>query len=105
MANRVVLAPKLANETLAYPFDFLSYFSSPTDSINVVLNTNVFVYSGIDPNPTNVFKSFTVSGSIVNLVLQNGVVGVIYEIALQVQLTSGQNPILRGYLAVIPDLP
>jgi hypothetical protein len=39
------------------------------------------------------------------VLLQNGIIGVIYEIRVQVQLASGQAPILCGYLAIIPDLP
>lgn len=106
MANRVILPPKRAGETVLYPqFDFLSLFASSTDAISSILSVTASVYSGIDANPQAIIASSSFLGSIVSVLIQAGVLGVIYEIAVKVALTSGQSPILCGYLAIPPDLP
>jgi hypothetical protein len=106
MANRVILPPKLQGETVLYSqFDFLSLFASSTDSISSITSVTASVYSGIDANPSAIILSSSFSGSFVSVLIQNGVVGVIYEVSVKVALLSGQSPILRGYLAIIPDLP
>ena len=103
MANRVTLAPKVQAEVLIYQFDFLSLFASSSDSILSVLGITNPVFSGIDPSPSTMIVGNTISGSVVNVTVQAGVIGVIYEFAVQVSLASGQQPVLRGYLAVIPN--
>lgn len=106
MTNRVILPPKRQGETLLYnQFDFLSLFSSSTDSILAISGVIATVYSGIDGNPASIVVNSSFSGSVVSVLVQNGVVGVIYELKVQVQLSSSQQPILCGYLAVTPDLP
>jgi hypothetical protein len=106
VANRVLLPPKRALEAVLYSqFDFLSLFASSSDSITSILQVSAIVYSGVDSNPSAVIGITSFSGSVVSVLLQNGVVGVIYEILVRVELASGQGPSLCGYLAVIPDLP
>lgn len=105
MANRVLLPPKRQAETILYPqFDFLSLFASATDSISSIIAVTASVYSGVDPNPQAIVQGSSFSGSIVSPLIRTGVVGVTYELSVQVALTSGQQPILCGYLSVIPDL-
>ena len=105
MSNRVSLPAKRATEAVLYSqFDFLSSFASASDSITSIQSVTALVYSGVDNSPSVVGAS-SFSGSVVSVLLQNGIIGVIYEIRVQVQLASGQAPILCGYLAIIPDLP
>lgn len=106
MSNRVLLPAKRVSESVLYnQFDFLSLFASSTDSIISILGAFATVYSGIDANPQAIINASTFSGSVVSVLIQNGVLGVIYEVKVQVSLSSGQTPILCGYLAIIPDLP
>lgn len=106
MANRVLLPAKKVTETVLYSqFDFLSLFASSTDSILSIGSVTALVYSGIDPNPSAIIGASSFSGSVVSVALGSCVLGVIYEVRVQVALSSGQSPILCGYLAIIPDLP
>lgn len=106
MSNRVILPPKRQAESILYSqFDFLSLFASASDSISSVLAVTAPVYSGIDPSPSSIIVSNSFSGSVVSVLIQAGVIGVIYDLKVQVVLSSGQQPILCGYLAIIPDLP
>jgi phage-related minor tail protein len=106
VANRVILPPKRVGETVLYPqFDFLSFFSSATDSISSILSVTASVYSGIDANPSAIISTSSLLASVVSVLITAGVLGVIYEVAVKVQLASGQQPILCGYLAITQDLP
>lgn len=106
MANRVLLPPKRAGESVLYSqFDFLSLFASASDAISAISGVVATVYSGLDGDPAAIVEGSSFSGSVVSVLVQGGVVGVIYELSVQVQLTSSQQPILCGYLAIIPDLP
>jgi len=106
MSGRVILPPKRAGESILYSqFDFLSLFASATDSITSILEVTASVYSGIDPTPSDLIAGSSFLSSVVSVLIDLGVVGVIYEISVRVALASGQNPILCGYLAIIPDLP
>jgi hypothetical protein len=105
MANRVLLPPKRVGDTVLYSqFDFLSLFASASDTITAISVVTATVYSGIDGNPAGIIVNSSFSGSIVSVLVQHGVLGVIYELSVQVQLASSQQPILCGYLAIIPDL-
>jgi len=106
VSNRVLLPGKRAGESVLYPqFDFLSLFASASDSISSISSVSSTVYSGIDGNPAAILGASSFSGSVVSVLIQAGIVGVIYEVKVQVTLTSGQSPVLCGYLALIPDLP
>jgi hypothetical protein len=106
MANRVILPPKRQGESRLYSqFDFLSLFASSTDQINAISGVTATVYSGVDGDPAGIVEGSSFSGSVVSVLVQGGVLGVIYELSVQVQLQSNQQPILCGYLAIIPDLP
>lgn len=104
MSDRVILPAKKVGETVLYPqFDFLSLFASSTDSISSAI-AHASVYSGVDSNPNVIISSSSISGSIVNVLVTQGILGVIYELSVAATLSSGQIIILAGYLAIIPDL-
>lgn len=106
MSNRVTLPPKVQGASILYPqFDFLSLFASSSDSILSITSVTASVYSGIDGNPSAILGTSSFSGSVVSVLIQSGVIGVIYEVSVKVLLSSSQSPVLCGYLAVIPDLP
>lgn len=101
-STRVELDPKRQAESVALPFDF----SSKTQSGDVLSAPVVTctVWSGVDANPAAVLTGVnTIAGLQVNAGVQNGVVGVLYLIAVKVTASLSGLLELDGILAVLPQ--
>ncbi len=98
--------PKRQSETCytSQPFDFIASLQVGETINSCTLNASV--YSGTDPVPGNLLfgsPAIVNSTQVIQLVT-GGVVGVIYEISCKILTSLGQNVVLAGFLAVIPDL-
>ena len=100
--TRVEIDPKRQAEIVSPLFDFSSkcqagdVLSAPT--------VTVTVWSGIDANPSAVYGgSAPIAGQVVSPVLQAGIVGVLYLVAVKVIASLSGTLELDGILAVIPQ--
>lgn len=104
--SRIVLPPKLLNDTRTYTFDFSSMLGSG-ESISAATCT-CLVYSGSDPSPSSLVNgSASISSPLVSQSFTGGTLGTIYEVRC-VATTTGVTPsqILNivAFLVVLPDL-
>jgi hypothetical protein len=102
--GRVVLSPKKVGEDTYVPVDFISRLGigETLISANVVSS----VYTGTDPNAGDLVNGpALINGTVVEQLIDGGIVGVVYELLYTVGTSAGQTLQLAGYFAVIPDLP
>lgn len=101
----VVVAPKLFSETRTDQID-MSHWLIPGQTIGSVSPGTVSVYSGVDPTPSALIASVTLSGNIVSVKYGNGVLGTIYQASIRVTTVGIVADLyVSFYLAIIPDLP
>lgn len=101
--SRVILPPKLANETKTYTFDFTSQLAA-SETISTA-STAASVYSGTDASPSAIINgAATISGQTVTQSITAGTLGVLYEVLCTITTSASQTLALSAYLAVVPDL-
>ena len=102
--GRVIFSPKKVGENIIVPVDFISRLAVGETILQAVVTCTV--YSGTDPNPQNMIVGpATVAGTVVEQQVNQGVLGVVYELLFTVITSLNQQLELAGYFAVEPDLP
>ena len=78
---------------------------SPGETISTV-TLSASVYSGLDPNPGNLVTAanYILNGTQVNPLINEGLLGVIYEVSCTVLTSLSQTLKQSAFLAIIPDL-
>lgn len=100
--TRVELPPKRQGEVISPPFDF-SFKCQAGDILSAPVVTCT-VWSGVDASPSSVLTGTNpITGQVVNVGLQAGVVGVIYIVKCSVTASLSGTLILEGMLAVLPE--
>lgn len=98
---------KLDGEVSQYTFDFQSAML-PSDTINSA-EVSIVVFSGTDPSPSSMIQedSITITDSVVTVLVEAGVAGVVYVLQASVQLNSDSGYIYSagGLLAVLSSAP
>jgi hypothetical protein len=86
------------SESITLWFDFISKLV-PGDRISTA-TFGVTVYSGIDPNPSNILVGVpSVIGTRVSQAFSGGVAGVIYLVTCRITSIAGATPALTSYVA------
>jgi hypothetical protein len=101
--NRIVIPAKRQNESIKFPFDFTSQLQAG-ETITSIAGTLSVVYWGLDPSPNTVIGTTSIASPVINVMLQNGVLGTIYTITITAGTSLGEFLTLAGALAIIPDL-
>jgi len=102
LMSRVIVPPKEASKQYTQNIDFSDQMASGETITSTTVSCTV--YSGVDPTPSAVLGSTTVSGQTLNQVLTGGVAGVIYQVVLQANTSASQQLIKSFFLAIVPPL-
>lgn len=101
-STRQVLDPKRQSEVVGRAFDFTSR-TQPGDVLSAPVVT-ASVWSGIDAAPGGLLTgSNSISGFVVTVGTQAGVVGVIYLLKVSVTASLSGTLVLEGLYAVLPE--
>ena len=102
--DRVILPAKKVGETVILPIDFISKLAVGEALTSAVCTATV--YTGVDPAPSAIIVgNAAIAGTIVNQSITGGVLGTIYSLVATALTTYGQQLVLTGYLAIVPNLP
>jgi hypothetical protein len=99
--GRTVISVREVGEITWAKFDFISRLKKG-DTI-ASQSVTASVYSGTDPNPTQVIVGNAyASGTVVSQKVRGGVLGVIYGLVCRVVTTSGSTIQMSAYFSIIP---
>jgi hypothetical protein len=99
--GRTIIAVKETGENSTAKFDFISSIARG-DAI-ATKRVTASVYSGVDPNPSNILIGDpSVSGLVVKQRLRGGVLGTTYSLVCRVTTSSGNTCEMSAYFSVIP---
>lgn len=106
----VIFPAKLEAEIPRYTFDFLNVMPAGTSIYDVSITMDVFSGEDEEPELMIVGGSIEISGSRVSVLVQGGIVGVIYELTCGATIVEGEDtsgPIYQqqGKIAVLDSDP
>lgn len=104
MSSFTTFPSKIDSADIFLSFDFVSQLATGETITGATVSADLF--SGTDANPSAIVSGAeTVSGSIVQQLIVDGVAGVIYLLSCAVTTSLGATKTIQGYLAVVDSNP